>query len=1288
MLKQHRLEERVDSPRTALSLEVFLKKLKSIYLAGTLLTAALSLSAQVSVDKTSLSFSGQTGGQPVQQTINVSSTTGSSVFATATILEQTSSQVSWLRFNGTCSAGVTGSTGSTPFALTITADPSCVPAGTYTGSVSINPQVTGASQIVIPITFTVSALAVSPASVNLSYQTGSALPNPTSLAITGPNSAFTAAAATTNGGNWLNVAPTSGAITGGSGAVAVILDPNVTPTLAAGTYNGTVTITPSGASNNTPVIVPVTLTVTVAPPVTISGSTLQINYQLGGANNLPQQVLTIATTSTQALTYGLSSTVANNPSGRNWIVINPSSGTIPANGSVPITVSYDTTANLPAGNWTGTVTLFTPGGSPQQQNITVNLLVSSSPLLSVPSAGLSFIYELNSGVNPPAQSVVTTSTAVAAASATGQIPVTAAATTSTGGNWLTVTPSAGTTGSASPFSVAVNASGLTPGKYQGTVTFTGVGAGNGPQSVPVTLTVAADASLVTNLTALTFETQIGQNSVATSQTSQTVTVSSSTGATLSYVATAATSPAGGTWLLVSGNTTANTNSSFTVTVVPTGLAAGTYSGTITITATNPATGNAALNSPLTIPVSYYVSNSPLLVVTLPGNPPSQPVLTAQVNGAAPATLPVTLNSTTPGSPLPYTVTFTTNSGGSWLFATPQSGTTTAGSNVISIGALPGILSPGTYTGTVTITSAPSGATVANSPYTIPVTFNVTAGTISLSQSTLNFSQTLGGSAPVAQTVILSGNGQTLNYQAVASTNASVNWLSVSPTSGNTSSNATLTVAVDGSKLSPGNYTGLVTVTAPNASNSPATVTVNLTVSAGTISANQTVLNFQQVQNSAAPASQTIAVTSSPNSVNFSVVAATTTGGNWLTAGVVTSGSTTPSSTGSTPGSIQVTANAGTLSVGQYAGTVTITSNGAAGSPISIPVMLNVVAPQTLTVSPSGTLAFTYITGTAAPAAQQLQVSSSGTSTFTATAKTTDGASWLAVTPASGSLSATAAPLSVQVTPTSLVAGNYTGTITIASPNAAAPVVVNVTLAVTAIPTPVIIGIRNAASGFTGSISPGENIVIFGSGIGPASLAGLTLTSAGKVSTNIGNTQVFFDSVAAPMVYASATQTSVMVPYEITGRPTTTITVVYSGATSAPLTYTVVPTVPGIYTQNLTGSGPGSILNQDFSPNGPTNGESAGRVVAVYMTGEGVTSPQSVTGGVATASTINNPVLPVTATVGGVAAQVQFAGSAPGLVYGVLQVNVQIPAGVTPGPQPIVINLGTTGTQAGVTVQVK
>jgi uncharacterized protein (TIGR03437 family) len=323
-----------------------------------------------------------------------------------------------------------------------------------------------------------------------------------------------------------------------------------------------------------------------------------------------------------------------------------------------------------------------------------------------------------------------------------------------------------------------------------------------------------------------------------------------------------------------------------------------------------------------------------------------------------------------------------------------------------------------------------------------------------------------------------------------------------------------------------------------------------------------------------------------------------------------------------------------------------------------------------------------------PAAQSLTINASSAIPITVSAQSSGA--WLQVTPTQGTTPIT---LSVSVSPSTLSASPtpYTGTITISSPNLLNPITVPVSLTVTAVPTPVVNAIINAASGSTGGLSPGENVTIFGTGIGPATLVGLQLSN-GAVVTSVGNTRVLFDGTPAPVIYASATQTSVMVPYGIAGRTSTNIQVEYLGVQSVAITYNVVATAPGIYSLNLSGTGPGATLNQDGrTVNGPATPAPKGSVVAVYMTGEGQTTPAGTNGTVTPSdgTGLKKPNLQVTASIGGVAATVLYAGAAPGLVSGVMQVNLQIPDGAASGNAlPLQITVGNTNTQAGITIAVQ
>ena len=85
-------------------------------------------------------------------------------------------------------------------------------------------------------------------------------------------------------------------------------------------------------------------------------------------------------------------------------------------------------------------------------------------------------------------------------------------------------------------------------------------------------------------------------------------------------------------------------------------------------------------------------------------------------------------------------------------------------------------------------------------------------------------------------------------------------------------------------------------------------------------------------------------------------------------------------------------------------------------------------------------------------------------------------------------------------------------------------------------------------------------------------------------------------------------------------------------------------------------------------------------------GAGETSPAGVDGKPAGAP-LPKPVLPVGMRIGGVEAEILYAGAAPELVAGVLQVNARIPAVIGSGPQEAVLRVGEASSQAGVFVSV-
>ncbi|MCX6580638.1 MAG: Ig-like domain-containing protein [Candidatus Aminicenantes bacterium] len=97
--------------------------------------------------------------------------------------------------------------------------------------------------------------------------------------------------------------------------------------------------------------------------------------------------------------------------------------------------------------------------------------------------------------------------------------------------------------------------------------------------------------------------------------------------------------------------------------------------------------------------------------------------------------------------------------------------------------------------------------------------------IALNRTTLNFGAYNPGISLPPQTVLIGNNGTgTLNWEASGD---AAPWLSFTPTSG--TGDSVLSVSIDPSGLAVGDYTGEITISDPNASNSPQTVAVSLHV---------------------------------------------------------------------------------------------------------------------------------------------------------------------------------------------------------------------------------------------------------------------------------------------------------------------------------------------------------------------------------------------------------------------------------------------------------------------------
>lgn len=233
------------------------------------------------------------------------------------------------------------------------------------------------------------------------------------------------------------------------------------------------------------------------------------------------------------------------------------------------------------------------------------------------------------------------------------------------------------------------------------------------------------------------------------------------------------------------------------------------------------------------------------------------------------------------------------------------------------------------------------------------------------------------------------------------------------------------------------------------------------------------------------------------------------------------------------------------------------------------------------------------------------------------------------------------------------------------------------------------GVVDGASTQPGAVTPGKIVVLYGSRIGPNSLTQSTPAGGGKISTSLASTQVLFDGIPAPLLYASSDQVAAIVPYGIDGKNGTQMQVINGSLSSDPVALPVSQAAPSVFSVNLSGTGPAAVLNQDgMTVNSSSNPAPRGSVISIYATGEGQTSPAGVDGLVAAGTPLPRPTRAVTVRIDGQPAEVQYAGAAPGAVAGLMQVNVKIPVGVSTGDVPIEIQVGDAKSQAGMTIAVK
>ncbi len=249
------------------------------------------------------------------------------------------------------------------------------------------------------------------------------------------------------------------------------------------------------------------------------------------------------------------------------------------------------------------------------------------------------------------------------------------------------------------------------------------------------------------------------------------------------------------------------------------------------------------------------------------------------------------------------------------------------------------------------------------------------------------------------------------------------------------------------------------------------------------------------------------------------------------------------------------------------------------------------------------------------------------------------------------------------------------------------------------PAPAITGITNSAS-YKPPFSPLTYTTIYGTNLAKTTRSWLPSDFAGgtQLPVSLDGVSVTVDGMPAYVEYISSTQINIITPATSTTGKGVPLTVSIPGQPDLTSWIGMQALEPSLFTW-ITGTSDSGLYavaqHIDYTNVGKPNlfpAASAtfttpavpGETIILYGTGFGPTNPAIATG-ILTDKVYNLNPLP-TATLGGLTAQVQFAGLIPPLAD-VYQLNVTIPPTIGNGDWPLVINVnGSLSYSALITVQ--
>ncbi len=996
------------------------------------------------------------------------SLTGNNAATTSWTASRKKSWTTLTTASGTGSGTVAWSRNASGLAVGTYVDTITVTASGATGSPAAVIDTLSVTSVPVPL-----ALAVAPGSRSTTVQQGTAAPGDSAaVTLTGDGASGTTWTATKKK-SWTTLTKSTA-----TGSAMVTWTRNASG-LAAGTYVDTITVTAAGATGS-PATVIDTLKVTAVPvPLTLAVAPASRSATVQQGGSAPADNATVTLTGDNA-----SSTTWTATKKKSWTTLTTASGT----GSGTVAWSRNA-SGLPAGTYVDTITVAAAGAVGSPSVVIDTLTVTALPVLAVSPASRSV--SVQQGSSAPSDNATVSLTGSGASS----ISWTAAKKKS----WTTLTTSGGTGSGTVAWSR--NASGLAVGTYVDTITVTASGVTGSPGRVIDTLVVTTPPVLAVSPSSRSVSVQQGSTAPGDNAA---VTLSGNNASSTTWTASRKKS-----WTTLT--TSSGTGSGSVVwSRNASGLAVGTYVDTITVTASG------ATGSPAMVIDTLKITAVPI-PLTLAVAPASRSVSVQQGTVAPGDNAVVSLSGDNASS-----TTWTATKKKSWTTLTASGGT---GSGTVAWSRSTAGLAVGTYVDTITVTASGAGGSPARVIDTLTITAPPAPLTLAVTPGSRSVAVIQGTAAPGDNAAVtLAGNGASGTTWTATKKKS---WTTLTKTTATGSNTLTWTRSTAG--LAAGTYVDTITVTAPGAIGSPATVIDTLTITAAPLPLTLAV----------APSSRSVTVQQGAPAPGDNAVV-TLTGDNaastvW-TAAKKTSWTTLTGAGGTGSGVLAWNRDVSGLAVGTYVDTITVSAPGADGSPASVIDSLKVVAapvPLTLAVAPLSRHV-TVQQGSAAPgdnASVTLAGDNAGSTSWAASV----GKSWASLTVAGGTGSGTVAWTRNAA---GLAAGTYVDTVSISTTGATVLSAVLVdTMTVTAAPVGLSIALNPTSRTTTideGTAAPGDNAEVALAGDNAASTHWQASASATWVtwtaSTGTGSGTLAWNRNAAGLAVGTWVDTiTVVVP---------------------------------------------------------------------------------------------------------------------------------------------------------------